>query len=187
MRTSLILLMTGIFFAATTMALAPSPQTDATTNVKVREKIEPFHYACVTHKGPIEDMQTVIGILMMNMQAQNLLPPMGPMIGIYYTSPGLTKAEDMKWELGFPVTSQAQVLEPLQLKRWSYTTVAVCLHIGPYDKSVETINKMMEWINSNGYTADGPIMEQYQDMDPSSIRPDKLKTEIWIPCKKIGQ
>jgi effector-binding domain-containing protein len=44
----------------------------------------------------------------------------------------------------------------------------------------------MEWINSNGYTADGPVMEQYLDMDPSSVRPDKLKTEIWVPCKKIG-
>lgn len=176
----------AVFILATAMTSVYSRQTEATTSVKVREKMEPFFYACVTHKGPIEDMQSVIGTLMQNMQAQNLLPPMGPMVGIFYTSPGLTKAEDMQWELGFPVTSQAMVQKPLELKKWSYTTVAVCLHVGSYDKSVETINKVMEWINANGYSAIGPVMEQYQDMDPSSIRPEKLKTEIWVPCKKIG-
>jgi AraC family transcriptional regulator len=175
-----------IFIASAIVVSASAQQPEATTSVKVRDKIEPFYYACLTHRGPIEDMQNVIGTLMMNMQAQNLLPPMGPLVGIFYTSPGLTKAEDMQWELGFPVTAQALVQNPLELKKWGYTTAAVCLHVGPYDKSVETINKVMEWINSNGYTADGPVMEQYLDMDPSSVRPDKLKTEIWVPCKKIG-
>jgi AraC family transcriptional regulator len=176
----------AIWIAAAIIGSASAQQPEATTSVKVRDKIEPFYYACLTHRGPIEDMQNVIGTLMTNMQAQNLLPPMGPLVGIFYTSPGLTKAEDMQWELGFPVTAQALVQKPLELKKWGYTTAAVCLHVGPYDKSVETINKIMEWINTNGYTAEGPVMEQYLDMDPSSVRPDKLKTEIWVPCKKIG-
>jgi AraC family transcriptional regulator len=182
------LIWTATFFM-TAAALIPAyaQQTEATTSVKIRDKIEPFYYACLTHTGPIEDMQTVIGTLMMNMQSQNLLPPMGPLLGIFFTSPGLTKAENMRWELGFPVTAQALVQMPLELKQWGYTTAAVCLHLGPYDKSVETINKIMEWINSNGYTAEGPVMEQYLDMDPGSVRPDKLKTEIWVPCKKIGR
>ena len=186
MRKATIIWTAAIFITVASLWSAFAQETEATTTVKVRDKIEPFYYACVTHMGPIEDMQEVIGTLMTNMQAQNLLPPMGPMLGIFFTSPGLTKAEEMKWELGFPVTAQALVQQPLELKKWGYTTAAVCLHVGPYDKSVETINKVMEWISSNGYTADGPVMEQYLDMDPSSVRPDKLKTEIWVPCKKIG-
>jgi len=176
----------GILIATIILMAAKTQQTEATTSVKIREKIEPFYYACVTHKGPIEDMKEVIGTLVQNMQQQNLWPPMGPMLGIYYTSPGLTKAEEMQWELGFPVTQQANVLLPLESKKWGYTTAAICLHVGSYEKTVETINKIMDWINSNGYSAIGPIMEQYLDADPSSVRPEKLKTEIWIPCQKSG-
>jgi hypothetical protein len=29
-------------------------------------------------------------------------------------------------------------------------------------------------------------VEQYADMDPEQIRPENLKTEIWIPCFKKG-
>lgn len=186
MRKMKTISLAAILIATAALISAQTQQTEATTTVKVREKIEPFFYACVTHKGPIEDMKEVVGTLMQNMQLQNLLPPMGPMLGIYYNSPGLTKAEDMQWELGFPVTPQALVLEPLELKKWSYTTAAICLHVGPYDKTIETINKIMDWINANGYSAIGPMIEWYQDADPSSVRPEKLKTEIWIPCKKAG-
>src|SRR4030042_2102388 len=48
--------------------------------VDVKE-VEPFTYCSVSHKGPISDIQDVIGQLMLELQNQNLQPT-GPMFGI---------------------------------------------------------------------------------------------------------
>ncbi|MBC7364965.1 MAG: GyrI-like domain-containing protein, partial [Candidatus Aminicenantes bacterium] len=88
------------------------------------------------------------------------------------------------WEVGFPINEQTIIQAPLSKKIWSFKTVAVAIHVGPYDKTGETILKMREWLEENGYVQNGPILERYLDPDPGNISSDKLRTEIWLPCKK---
>lgn len=178
------LLLGGIFAVslALSLGLAAQNQNPRQEPIELKE-ITPFVYCCLPASGPYTEIPNFIGKLMQNMQGQNVFPR-GPMLGIYYNAPSEVKPEDLKWEVGFPVTEQATVQTPLVKKSWDHKTVAVALHIGPYEKTVETINKMMDWITKNGCVVSGPLMERYLDMDPSRVKPEELKTEVWIPCQK---
>lgn len=154
-------------------------------NISVQE-IEPFLYCCLSHKGPFTDMQDVIGQLMAAMHNQNIYPT-GPLLGIYYDSPDKVKPEDLQWEVGFPVTVQVLPQPPLAKKQWIFKTVVSTVHVGPYEKVGDTIGKMLEWMKHAKYVPAGPFLERYMDMDPSQLKPEDLKTEIWIPCQKSAE
>jgi len=57
------------------------------------------------------------------------------------------------------------------------------VHIGPYAKTGETIQRLMDWIKAQGYIAAGPILERYLN-NPMQVKPEELRTEIWIPAWK---
>ena len=163
-------------------AAAPGAAPDAAVTVK---DVELFPYCAIVHKGPYTDMTAVIGQLIGAMQTQGLFTQIrGPMVGVYYNSPVETKAEELSWEVGFIITAQATPQQPLVKKNWEHRTVAVALHVGPYDKAGETIIRIMDWAAANGYEAAGPILERYLDMNPATVKPEELRTEIWVPCKK---
>jgi AraC family transcriptional regulator len=153
----------------------------AQEEISVRE-VTSFTYLCLPHKGPFTDFQEVLGNLMLNMRQQNIVPG-GPMIGVYYSTPDLVKPEELEWEIGFPITPQTLVQAPLQKKQWIFTTVATAVHKGPYETSGETYQKIAEWLDQNNYESAGPILERYWT-DPSQVRPEELKTEIWAPVRK---
>jgi len=167
-------------FLVAMAAAAPAPPGDV--RVEIRE-IEPFPYCSIRHQGPYTDMGTVINELMSLMQSQNIYPA-GNMITIYHTDPQQENPMDSEWEVGFPVTSQVTVVqEPLLKKEWTAATVAAALHKGPYENTGDTIDAMYDWMEENGYEQDGPVLGQYLNM-PGQVSPDRLETEIWIPCRK---
>jgi|GEM_PF-422862 len=145
-------------------------------------KVAPFAYCCLTHQGPYSDIQQVIQALVSETQTQNIHPT-GPLMAVYYNSPDQAPPEELLWEVGFPVTAQAMPEAPLAKKVWEYKTVARTFHIGPYERTGETIGRLMQWISEKGYTADGPILERYLDLNPNTVDPEKLRTEIWVPVK----
>ncbi len=160
-----------------TTSAAPSQSVP----VKI-ETMEPFAYFCLPGKGPFTDMRDVIARLLQEAKQQNAFPS-GPLMAVYYNNPSEVSPEGLVWEVGFPVTPQALIQAPLELKEWKYTQVAVGLHKGSYESTGETIGKMLEWIEANGYVRSGPIAERYLDMDLDELKPGDLKTEIWIPVK----
>ncbi len=165
------------------LALAvPLAAQDIVVTVK---DVEPFPYCAIAHKGPYLDMTAVIGELIAAMQAQGLFPQVrGPMVGVYYNSPANTKTEDLSWEAGFVIAAQATPQPPLMKKVWEHKTVAVALHVGPYEKGGATVEKIMAWLAAQGYETDGPVLERYLDMNPMAVKPEELRTEIWVPCGK---
>ena len=158
-------------------------QLPAPGQVEIRE-VEPFVYCSLSREGSFSEIESAIAELMRYMQLQNVFPT-GPMIGIFHGDPTLSDPNKIQWEIGFPVDQQAFVQAPLQKKQWTFTTVAVGVHEGPYEKTGETILKMREWLENNGYVQNGPVLERYLDSEPSKTTPDHLKTEIWLPCKKV--
>ncbi|MBP6909294.1 MAG: GyrI-like domain-containing protein [Candidatus Saccharicenans sp.] len=184
---TLILVLSSISFLATGLSLAlPSrdyQQLSAAVKVEIKE-VEPFVYCSLSRTGSFAEIEAAVGELLQQMQAQNVFP-MGSMIGIYHGDPTLSDPEQIQWEVGFPVNDQALVQAPLQKRQWTFTTVAVGLHEGPYEKTGETILGMRQWLEDNGYVQNGPILERYLDADPATTSPDRLKTEIWLPCRKV--
>ncbi|HMA53664.1 MAG TPA: GyrI-like domain-containing protein [Acidobacteriota bacterium] len=176
----------GTIVAATLLAGLASGALAAPQDLTVTIKeVKPFPYCAISHKGPYTDMGTVIGELVGAMQAQGLFARIrGPMIGVYFNSPAATPPEELSWEAGFIVEAQTTTRPPLMKKDWAYRTVAAAVSVGPYEKSGAAIGTIMAWIAAQGYEADGPVLERYLDQNPESVKPEELRTEIWIPCRK---
>jgi len=159
-----------------------SLQCVPSTEITVKE-ITPFSYCCLHHKGPYSDMEPIITQLIAIMQNQNLAPT-GTLLSVYYSDPGQVKTQDLEWEVGFPISEQVSVEPPLIKKQWTHQLVVQAVHAGPYEKTSETITEILEWMSSHGYVQDGPILGFYLNMPDSETRPEDLKTEIWVSCKK---
>jgi len=182
-RTLSVLLVLAL--VAPLAALPPVPGAAPQAAVTVKD-VEPFPYCAIVHKGPFTDIAAVIGQLIGAMQTQGLFPQIrGPMVGVYHEPPGKVAAQELNWEVGFIITAQAAPQPPLVKKTWEHRTVAAALHVGPYDKAVETIKVILDWMTVNGYeVASGPLLERYLDMNPAAVKPEELRTEIWVPCRK---
>jgi effector-binding domain-containing protein len=184
MKKTLVFLISFLIVSFLLSARAYPTNTAQTQAITVQE-IEPFVYFCVRYKGPFSQIQEAIGKLMQEANLQNITPQ-GSLIGIYYSNPAEVSPEALEWEMGFPVTAQAFVQAPLDKKEWNFTKVASALHKGSYETAEDTIMKILDWMDSNGYAQAGPILERYLDMDPFVIKPEDLRTEIWVPVKKKG-
>ena len=58
------------------------------------------------------------------------------------------------------------------------------MHIGSYDKLIETYDDITDWIVQSGEELrDLPIFEKYLNRDPRRTKTENLKTEIYLPLK----
>jgi effector-binding domain-containing protein len=172
-----------LMLLAASPCIGNSPQPTAQAADVSLQKIEPFTYCCMPVKGTYAQIQEAIGKLTMAMDFQRAAPT-GPLMGIFYNNPELVDSKDLEWEVGFPITPRQGIQPPLVLKEWSYPLAAVSMHKGPYADVGKTIVKISEWMDANGYALAGPVLERYLDMNPAEMRPEDLRTEIWIACQK---
>lgn len=42
----------------------------------------------------------------------------------------------------------------------------------------------MEWMQDNKLVQSGPMLERYLTMPGPNTKPEDMKSEIWIPCRK---
>ncbi len=159
---------------------AAGPPQAVTVTVKT---VEPFSYVCIPYTGSLANIQEVVGNLFLYMQQQEI-SPMGEMIGVYHTDPSLGEPEKQQWEIGFPVSEHAFPLQPLQRKQWIFKDVATAIHTGMPDMTGETVAKINEWLEVNGYEVAGPVLEIYRNFDPENPQRSQLRIEIWVACRK---
>lgn len=148
--------------------------------------VEPFPYCAQSGQGPFEAFQEVLSTLWRNMQSQNV-SPQGAMMAVFLDDPVSTEPERLRWEIGFPVLGQTVVYQPLAKHEWIFPQVAATLHVGPYSGAADTMIKLREWMDANGWLPAGPVVERYMDMDPDSVRPENLQVEIWVACKRAEE
>lgn len=177
--TKKVIVAVGIFVA---LAIVGQGLQDET--VPSLKSVEPFAYCAIEQTGPLSKISAGVGRLIEEMQGQNLFSAIrGPMVAIYPLPPWPEDPGDMAWEIGFIVTAQTEPLAPLVKKVWDHPTVASVVHVGPYEKSGETIDRLLSWMKEGGYAADGPLMERYLN-NPMQVSPEKLRTELWVPCHR---
>ncbi len=164
-------------------ALNTQEETPEKKLISVKE-VSPFSYCCIPHKGPFTEIEGIIGQLTHAIQEQKVAPA-GPMIGVYYNSPDMVKPEELKWEIGFPISAQVEVQTPLEKKEWKFTQVVSAIHKGAYEETGKTYYKMMEWMKENKLMPTAPALERYLTMPTPDTKPEDLRSEIWIPCKKV--
>lgn len=76
----------------------------------------------------------------------------------------------------------------LKLETWEYGTVAEILHIGSYASELPTVEKLHQYIDSQGYEITGPHEEEYLK-GPGMFgkgNPDKYYTIIRYPVSPVA-
>ena len=174
----------ALFFISITVSTAFNAQEKAPEKefASVKE-VSPFSYCCIPHKGPFTEIEGVVMQMMKAIQEQKIAPA-GPMIGIFYNSPDMVKPEELQWEMGFPVSANAEVKAPLEKKEWKFTSVVSAIHKGPYEEAGNTYLEMFEWMQANKLTQAGPLMERFLTMTTPDTKTEDIRSEIWIPCQK---
>ena len=175
-------LLAAVILAAAVASPAQIPEAAEETAVQVKE-VSPFAYCCIHKKASFTEIEKTIGELWMHMQKQSIMPT-GAMFGIYYSDPETTAAEDLEWEVAFPVTDIATPLAPLEKKAWEYALVASTIHTGPYQETGTSYARVFEWISANGYEQAGPVLERYLTIPGPDVNPEDMKAEIWVPVVK---
>lgn len=183
MKKIFILFLVWLFAAG--FVPADSKPAVAAQDVEVTLKeVQPFPYVYVENKGPFSNMGETIQKLMSAMQ-MNSVTPTGGLIAVFNSIPGVSEGDQLQWELGFPVPAQVvSLMNPLKKKSWPYSLVASAVHKGSYANMGDTLQKILQWIDGNGLTQDGPILSQFQNMDFEGSGTDNLRTELWAPVKK---
>lgn len=72
-----------------------------------------------------------------------------------------------------------------RLNTWEYGEVAEILHIGPYEKEPPTVQKLMDYIDAQGYEICGLHEEEYlKGPGQPFVKPENYFTIIRYPVKK---
>jgi AraC family transcriptional regulator len=143
---------------------------------------ESFWYAFMEYGGPFDKMEKSVQTFMGEFFKQGLVPA-GPFIGVYFNDPRKVKPEELKWNLGFQVNKDANVQPPLKKAEFKHKTVAVYLHIGPYENMDKAYEKIFKYVQDNGYKIVWPLYDKYFN-NPMEVKPEELKTEMIVPLEK---
>ena len=149
------------------------------------EQTEAFHYLAFEVKGAYSQIPDKITQLMQLTAAQNLFPAMrGPVFSVFYTDPNeVANEDDHLWAVGYSCDENASASDPLKLKKHKASFVAKVTVYGPYDKLAEAYPEIEQRVTKDGYEIIFWSLEKYLD-DPRSVKPEDLRTELWIDVKK---
>jgi len=150
-------------------------------DVQIKDQAS-FAYAYLDCVGPFTQIPQKMMEFMGAFFKQGLKPAGGP-FAIYFNDPRQVPEAELKWLIGMPIAPGAAPVDPLKKGEFNHPKVAVCLHVGPYEKVGETYAKMMAFIDQNGWKVIGPAMEKYFD-NPQMVAPEKLRTELVLPVEK---
>lgn len=154
---------------------------NAGQKVEIKEG-KSFWYVFMEFGGSFDNMQKHIQTFIGEFFKQGLTPA-GPMLGIYFNDPRRVKPEELKWNLGFEVSKDSNVAAPLQKAEFKHKTIAVYLHIGPYENLDKAHDKIARYAEDNGYKTLWPNYDKYLN-NPMQVKPGELKTEVIVPLEK---
>lgn len=102
--------------------------------------------------------------------------------------PDFVKKSDFDWAI--KQASEKKKLDFSDVEYFEYDegVCAQCMHIGSYDDEPATIEKIEQYAKSQGYVMssdDGRLHHEIYLCDPRRTKPDKLKTVIRLPVKKL--
>jgi AraC family transcriptional regulator len=157
-------------------------QEQKTEQKVVIKEGESFWYAYMEFKGPFDQIEKSIQKFMGEFFKQGLAPA-GPFLGVYFNDPRKVKPEELKWNLGFPVRNDVKVEAPLKKAEFKHKTIAVYLHIGPYENMEKSYDKIFKYAEDNGYKPLWPTYDKYLN-NPMQVKPEELKTEVIVPVEK---
>jgi AraC family transcriptional regulator len=106
-------------------------------------------------------------------------------IGISHDSPDITPEDNIRYDACITVAGPVKPEGEVGVQKIGGGKYAVFLHKGPYEKFGETYNAIFtRWLPEAGAKLrEAPCFEVYLNRDPRRTRPEKLRTEIFIPIQ----
>lgn len=103
--------------------------------------------------------------------------------------PDFVTKEDFEWAVMEAEEKKGMDFSKAEFLTYNEGLCVQCMHIGPYDDEPATVKLMDEFIKENGYETDITDKRYHHEIYLSDVRkckPDKLKTVIRHPIKKIN-
>lgn len=138
--------------------------------------------ASISHVGPVEEMEEIMGELTGWVMGKNL-QVIGPPFVVYYTSPLEVPPEKMEYEVGIPFTGDMDDDGKVTIKIMPQHNVLSIIYKGPYHKITSAYGIMMEYISIEGFEMIGAPREVYLN-SPQEVPENELLTEIQFPIVK---
>ena len=102
--------------------------------------------------------------------------------------PDFVTEEDFKWAVEEATRNKKTDFSDVEFFSYDEGLCVQCMHIGPYDDEPATVEKMHEYMESEGYTLDISDKRMHHEIYLSDVRkvaPEKLKTVIRHPVRKV--
>ncbi len=103
-----------------------------------------------------------------------------PCIAVWYTPPDQTMDEDV--EATYPLDKKIAASERVQIHELPETRVAAVMHQGDFRLFNDSYKAILNWIERNGYTINGPFREVYHRWNRNAL--DNVMVEIQFPVTK---
>lgn len=101
--------------------------------------------------------------------------------------PDFVTEEDFEWAVEEATKKKKTDFSSVEFFSYDEGLCVQCMHIGPYDDEPATVEKMHEYMKSEGYTLDISDKRMHHEIYISDVRkiaPEKLKTVIRHPIRK---
>lgn len=101
--------------------------------------------------------------------------------------PDFVTEEDFEWAVEEATKKKKTDFSSVEFFSYDEGLCIQCMHIGPYDDEPATVEKMHEYMKSEGYTLDISDKRMHHEIYISDVRkiaPEKLKTVIRHPIRK---
>jgi AraC family transcriptional regulator len=190
---ALVALLGSLAWAQTAGANAGAPADTSATQAEKPQEVElrtdtAFAYCALEMTGSYDQHSAAFEKLYAEAMKQGIYG--GTPFGVYWNSPGNTPVEKLAWDVGFVVPSSQAPKEPLKLKKWEFTTMAVLEYSGAFggEGMTNAYNELFKWIGEHGYKPAGPMMETYLNI-PSPNEQGVLvgSVEIVVPVEKVPE
>lgn len=106
--------------------------------------------------------------------------------GISHDNPTLIEADKLRYDACVEFKDKLPNVEgKITYKALAGGTYAVFTHEGAYEKIGESFKAVGSWIIENEITLrDEPQFQKYLDLDPTIVKEQDLRTEIYVPIEK---
>lgn len=123
------------------------------------------------------------GVVMGFAYRNRIITPDTRAIGIGYDDPTITEAENIRYDACVTFSGEVQPEGDVGVQVIAGGRFAVFLHKGPYEGLADVYRAIFgTWLPASDSTLrDQPCFEVYLNRDPRRTKPERLRTEIWIP------
>ena len=102
--------------------------------------------------------------------------------------PDFVTEQEFQWAVSEAERKKKQDFSKAEFFSYDEGLCVQCMHIGSYDDEPATIRAMTEYAEANGYVNDFSEIRRHHEIylsDPRRTAPEKLKTVIRHPVKKV--